>query len=750
MQNNEDVKAQWIMWPVVVAAIVLFAVQGLFSSSQKSASFDEQYHLSAGYAYLRTGDFRLATTHPPLIGMLAGAGVMGMDAIELPLEHPSWAAGDRFLFSDIFLWQANEQSVQMVEAARRPLVLVFGALLITVMFVWTRQFLGLAAAVMATVLASFEPNLVANARIVATDFGLTVLLFCAMWSLWRWLERPSWPNAALIGGFAGLAMVAKYTGVVFWPIALAVTVLYPLHQATGGWANRVRGLILAGFVAYATGWAVYSFDVGQVQVGGASIPVPMLFYWEHLWSTMMDLTVPQEPKLSFLLGNVSRQGSWYYFPVAIAVKTPVALLVMVATGSYVMYRERAWRTLSVLWLPPLVFLALGLTGILTIGFRHFLPAMPFLVMLASNSANMAIRAERLRRAYRYALAVLVFWAVTSALRVFPHQEAYFNELAGGWTNWSNLLVDSNLDWGQDLPALRTQMERMGIDRVNLAYFGKAVPEKYGVQYHPLPSYLRFVDGYELNAYNPYTPEPGWYAISATSLRLGMLSPETVDLYKYFQDLQPHGRAGYSIFLYNVGYPQELETERAVLTGTPVADVPPESLGIGQNTRVQAKWTRSGDSAIYPFDGPEPERSKTYVPVGAEFENVLELQGYESPAEPVKPGDELMLRVYWRRGDAQIPMPAPTHGRPLSAFVHLLGPDAEQIVAQYDGWETALRGLEPGDIIVQQMSLDLPPDIVAGEYRLIAGLYSPQSGQRLQTNDGGVSSDVVELGPVCIR
>ena len=229
----------WAVWLIVAVAIFLFITQGLASSSLKSASFDEQYHLAAGYSYLRTGDFRLATTHPPLMGLLGGAGLLVMNGIVLPLEHPSWAAGDRFLFSDVFLWEANERSVQMVEAARRPIVLL-GALLVIVMFVWSRQLLGSLAAGIATVLVVFEPNLVANARVVATDFGLTVFLFCAMWRMWRWLEEPSWRNVLLMGGFAGLAMAAKYTGLLFWPIALVVAILFPVTSESAAWGRRAR------------------------------------------------------------------------------------------------------------------------------------------------------------------------------------------------------------------------------------------------------------------------------------------------------------------------------------------------------------------------------------------------------------------------------------------------------------------------------------------------------------------------------
>ena len=103
---KSPVTIHWWEWLLLFAALGLFAGQDLVVSPLKSAAFDEQYHLAAGYAYLRTGDPRLATTHPPLMGLLGGLALLG-DDIKLPLDHPAWAAGDRFLFSDIFLWEAN-------------------------------------------------------------------------------------------------------------------------------------------------------------------------------------------------------------------------------------------------------------------------------------------------------------------------------------------------------------------------------------------------------------------------------------------------------------------------------------------------------------------------------------------------------------------------------------------------------------------------------------------------------------------
>ena len=91
------------------------------------------------------------------------------------------------------------------------------------------------------------------------------------------------------------------------------------------------------------------------------------------------------------------------------------------------------------------------------------------------------------------------------------------------------------------------------------------------------------------------------------------------------------------------------------------------------------------------------------------------------------------------------MPAPTRAGALAVFVHLSGEDPAQIVTQFDGWGTAVSGLEAGDVIAQQIVLWPPAETPEGEYFLRVGLYSPQSGQRFGLADG--AGDFVTLTPV---
>jgi hypothetical protein len=150
--------------------------------------------------------------------------------------------------------------------------------------------------------------------------------------------------------------------------------------------------------------------------------------------------------------------------------------------------------------------------------------------------------------------VLLLWLLWADLSHHPHQLSYANEAVGGGSNLYTLLGDSNVDWGQDLPALAEVMEREGIEKVYLSFFGSDDPGAYGIRYEPIPSIglepkpgekWWFEPGYMALLY----PHPGVYAISANNLNgLFLRNP---NLYLAFRKKSPLFRAGHSILLYRI-------------------------------------------------------------------------------------------------------------------------------------------------------------------------------------------------------
>jgi hypothetical protein len=246
------------------------------------------------------------------------------------------------------------------------------------------------------------------------------------------------------------------------------------------------------------------------------------------------------------MGQFSRRGWWYYFLIAVAIKTPIATLMLLGLSVGVTVRL-SLRSRSgdrpgegqreyVLYIAACTFVGSMLFSTLNIGYRHILPMLPFLFVLASKSIGWATGRWR-----QVVLGALCLWLTAGTLHVFPHYLAYFNELIGGPGNGYKYLVDSNLDWGQDLKGLKAYMDRHGIERVYLAYFGNAHNiDYYRIQAMPMPT----VQPVDLES-----REPEVYAISATYLQIGDLS--NLQAYSWLHAYEPFAKIGYSIFLYRL-------------------------------------------------------------------------------------------------------------------------------------------------------------------------------------------------------
>ena len=161
------------------------------------------------------------------------------------------------------------------------------------------------------------------------------------------------------------------------------------------------------------------------------------------------------------------------------------------------------------------------------------------------------------------------WAVASSLWVYPHSLSYFNELAGGPANGSTYLVDSNIDWGQDLFYLRDWLKQHPEAKpLKLAYFGYFDPRVAGIEFDLPPKGETSPE----ESIGPHAqeigPRRGWYAVSVTMMRGYSYSiPDgqggqhwfPLNSFVYFQHFRPIARAGWSIYIYHIE-PEECENQ----------------------------------------------------------------------------------------------------------------------------------------------------------------------------------------------
>jgi hypothetical protein len=374
--------------------------------------------------------------------------------------------------------------------------------------------------------------------------GLTCIATLALYAFWRLLRQPSWSRALITGLTLGLAQVSKFSAIYLFP-AMALIFLADQYAAQRSAAQR-KPLKMARVLAYLgvillttflTIWAVYGFQMGTLR--GYTVPARAYLRGLQAFTHMIE-----GGKSSFLLGSYSQTGWWYYFPVAFAVKTPLATILLLCFSLFYSYRHRTWRRGLSLLIPIAIYLTFCLISPFNIGYRHLLPVLPLLFIFAGQAA-----CADWGRKSTWAMGVALGWLVVSSLTTFPHYLAYFNELVGGPSRGYKVLLDSNLDWGQDLIGLRDYMARENITSVKLSYVGTADPAAYGINYEPLPGCL-YLERQSESVPESFVNAPaGVYAISVSNLQ--GLWFKNHDLYANFRKRKPDAMIGYSIFIYRI-------------------------------------------------------------------------------------------------------------------------------------------------------------------------------------------------------
>ncbi len=547
--------------------LLLLAFFGLAMSSLTgdSPTMDEQNHIARGLAFLRTGDPRLSVEHPPLINVLAALPLL-TESVTLPVDDWSWEAAEWYRFADLLLWHSQNDADRMVFLARLPILwlsLLLGASLFRLTRAWfpaavDRRWVD--PALVALMLFVFDPNLMAHSRYVTTDLGAAALVFWSSAALW-WAvgRRFSLPAVVGAGAVYGLALSAKLSTLVFGPM-LALLGLVALLSRWRAEPLYVRRVLLRFCVAYPVAallvvWAVFAFDWGPVSAGGLAVPMPV--FWRGV-QAILDQSGGGRP--GFLLGRFSTEGFAAYFIIALGVKTPLATLGLLGWAAARLGRRmvrgdgpgaRSHVGVS-LWLvlPALGYLAVSSQSAVNLGYRHLLPMLPLLFAFGAGQFADLDLAGTVGWAGRLALGGLLVWVVGANLSIFPHYLSYFNEVVGPGNGY-RVLVDSNIDWGQDLKRLRHWMQSEGQSRVKLAWFGSAPPQYYGVDYDPLPGLPHHFDLWENPPFNPAEPGPGTYAISVSMLQELHRRDEDKTVFAWFRARKPDDRVGYSVLIYEV-------------------------------------------------------------------------------------------------------------------------------------------------------------------------------------------------------
>jgi hypothetical protein len=576
-----------------LAGLVTAVSVGLLAwgAYKHSPTADEVGHLPAGLSHLELGRFELYRVNPPLVRTVA--------AIPVALAEPrtDWRKIDGrpgaradFEIGRDFVASNGGRSFWLFTLARWA-CLPFAVLGGWVCYRWARDLYGPAAGVLACGLWCLCPNVLGHAQLITPDVAASALACLACYAFWRWLRRPGWRAAALAGLALGLAELAKTTLVLLyplWPLAWAAWRLAPRPAGApaGPWrreAAQLGGALGLGLVVLNAG---YEFDgtlrplggygfVSRALAGPDAGPVGNRF--AGTWAAGLPVPLPQHyllgidyqkaqherPSWSYLRGELRLGGWWYYYLYALAVKVPLGTWALVLLSLTLGLLHPAYRTpprdLLVLLSFPILLLVLASTQTgWNRHMRYVLPMFPFVFIWVSGLA----RAFALRdRIVGLAVLVGIVWSAGSSLSVYPHSLSYFNELAGGPEQGSEHLIDSNIDWGQDVLYLKEwcaeHPEAKPMAAACWSFFDVRVA---GLEFTLPPSWPP-VGGAESDlSPEQQGPRPGWYAVSVNVLRgarnplpdgRGRWTPFRDHAYGYFLRFRPVGRAGHSIYIYHV-------------------------------------------------------------------------------------------------------------------------------------------------------------------------------------------------------
>jgi len=546
---------------VVLLLAGCLAGQALFFLSRKSVTADEFTFLALGYRNL-TGSPSFDEINPPLIMDLSALPLLTLR----PQPFPPLPAGVAIEEEGVdFLYYNTVSPRRLLTAARLP-VLALSLGLCLLIWRWSFREYGAWAGAVSVFLYAFNPLVVSLSGLATPDLGAAAMMTAALFLFHRFATRPGIVPLVLTGVVSGLALASKQTALILIPslgllaaadVAGARSGGAGLGRRLGFWAGA--GLVWA-VLAVLTLNAVYGFAGTGTPLGHLDfvrspvfrehplssgmlnrftelIPCPLPEPYPHSLASAVAFAGVGGRRAAYLLGEISQQGWWYYYPLALLIKTPVALLLVSgwALGEWVFRPASRRRDERILLVPAGLLLLSACTSRLQIGIRHVVWVYPLLAIFAGRLVSLFRRS----RAARVFAAGLACWYVGAALFIAPHYLAYFNETVGGPRGGHRYLIDSNLDWGQDVEGLVRYLDRRGIARIPFAHW-IAVPPGHADRFQPLGC----------------VPTNGWLAAQVNTVQglteaWGRAPP---GCYRWLREREPDDRVGYSILLYHVPPP----------------------------------------------------------------------------------------------------------------------------------------------------------------------------------------------------
>lgn len=463
---------------VVVISLFVAAAQMTYLARCQSVTTDEKVHVPSGFSYWEFGNFYLNPEHPPLAKLLVGLPIY-LEKPYYPATENLFSTASRFYYDswretrqwgeDFFYKSTND--VEKILFTSRAINIVLSLGLIIFLSSWSYQIAGWSAAALTAVLSAFTPLLLAHGSLANTDLLITLNVAILSYFWWRYLKEKSWRWFLFSAIIFGLCALTKFSFLALIPALFVTSLAVAIKEKNVRfWPAVFKGLIFIAIVwvmimalfgfSFAGAPEFAGFTQKGVLLNAAAIKAMELFgkvlvpiwYFKGLFMVLGGVIGGRS---AYLFGEFNFGGWWYFFPVTILLKTPIAFLVLLGLSlAKIKDLFKKDITLQIVLLGfVLIYLALAMISKTNLGQRHILPIYPLLIVFISQ-LTLFIKSKW----QAVVVLVLVLGNMISVAASYKNQIAYFNEFVGQ-RNGYKYLLDSNYDWGQSLTRIRDYLNK---------------------------------------------------------------------------------------------------------------------------------------------------------------------------------------------------------------------------------------------------------------------------------------------------
>lgn len=553
---------------IVILAAVVLAYTSILNDS---LIVDEIPHVGSGYSYVDAYEYRLNPEHPPLAKDLSGWMMKGfLDINDQPAYSSAFWETDvngQWDFGRRLVYNSGNDADAITRTVKIPMLLFF-VLAGILVFRWTYEYYGSRAAVISIILFAFSPTILAHSRFVTTDVPALFGVVFASYFFFRYLKDRTRKNLVVAGLVFGVAQLLKFSVFLLVPYFLFVAVAFAFLNKNWRVVFATVLIMAIGFLAVVWPWYGWHSinhsperqraDTAELlkTYGNRLFADPVVYLSDKplvrgLAQYGLGLLMVNQRVIGgntvYFLGNVERFGNPIYFPVVYFLKESLAYWILAILALIYLVRKRTefnvkkyfFEIMMAFWI--IGYWIVSIQGSLNIGVRHLLPVYPFTIILMSGLLGNFFKKNVKPKIFL--LIGLLGWYVYETVHIHPFYLTYFNQVAGGPSGGHRHVVDSNLDWGQDLKRLSIWVEENNIRNLNLDYFGWADQSYYLDDF----KWISSTDFRSREDFLRANPGGGYLAVSASFYMGSRGEPEKS--YAWLDEFEPVTVIGNSIFVW---------------------------------------------------------------------------------------------------------------------------------------------------------------------------------------------------------